>query len=217
MAELQEKIRGAFAYMQRDWDGKDCVEEMRDSGYSHWRQMEWIGFYFQMQCERLLYNVFTIPGDSYRRGSVVFDGKCEGVNFDFKAHSAYDGKGNFKGTTILNDKWSMEQSIQTNGRHGLILAQLRCAYDDSGDFRRWHQSIIGEKSKYVLQGEATGRKSRKRKISAKVERILVLTITKDSLQHLPLIKQGKNSDGSPRNFKYGLNTHNLGMFSPYEV
>jgi hypothetical protein len=203
--------------MQRDWDGKECVEEMRDSGYPHWRQMEWIGFYFQMQCEHLLSGVFDIPGDSYREGSVVFDGKCEGVNFDFKAHSSYTESGKSKGGTILNDKWSMEQSILTNGRHGLILAKLRCKYDMDGEFKKWHQSVMGEKSEYVRQGEATGRKSRKRKTSAKVERILVLTITKDNLHYLPLIKQGKNSDGSPRNVKYGLSTKHLGLFTPYEV
>ena len=111
--------------------------------------MEWIGFYFQMQCERLLSGFFTIPGDSYRDGSVEFDGKCEGMNFDFKAHSAFDTKGRFKARTILNDKWSMEQSVQDNGGHGLILAQLRCAYDEDGSFREWHQSVMGNKSAYV--------------------------------------------------------------------
>jgi hypothetical protein len=76
---------------------------------------------------------------------------------------------------------------------------------------------MGEKSEYVRQGEATGRKSRKRKTSAKVERILVLTITKDNLHYLPLVKQGKNSDGSSRNVKYGLSTKHQGLFTPYEV
>ena len=54
MSDTNDKIKKAFSYMQREWDGKECVEEMRDSHYPHWRQMEWIGFYFQMQCEKLL-------------------------------------------------------------------------------------------------------------------------------------------------------------------
>ena len=218
MPDLDAKLKTAFSYLQREWDGRECVEEMRDSGYSTgWKQMEWIGFYFQMKCEQLLKGFFAIPGESYRDGNVEFDGKSEGYNFDFKAHSAFDAEGKPKPNTILNDKLSMEQSIQAYGRHGLILAQLRCTYDFDGSFRLWHQGIKGEKSKYEKEGERTGRKSRVRKVTAKVERLIVLTITKDNLLHLPILTQGKNSDGTPRPLKYGLDTGNLSMFSPFDV
>lgn len=218
MSGLDTKIKTAFSYLQRDWDGKECVEEMRQAGYkTGWKQMEWIGFYFQMKCEELLKDCFIIPGDSYRGGNVEFDGKSEGYNFDFKAHSAFDEKGKSKPRTVLNDKLSMEQSIQANGRHGLILAQLRCTYDHDGEFRRWHQQVIGQKSQYVQEGERTGRRSRIRKVSAKVERLVVLTITKDNLHYLPIVNQGRNSNGAPRFPKYGLDTDKLALFSPYDV
>lgn len=218
MPALDAQIKNAFSYLQREWDGRGCIEEMRQSGYeTGWRQMEWIGFYFQMKCEQLLKGSFSIPGESYRSGNVEFDGKAEGYNFDFKAHSAFDAKGKPKPKTVLNDKLSMEQSIEAHGRHGLILAQLRCTYDHDGSFRRWHQSVIGEKSNYVKKGEKTGRKPRIRKVSAKVERLVVLTITKENLIYLPLVNQGKNSNGASRLPKYGLDTRYLSFYSPYEV
>lgn len=218
MPSLDVKIKKAFSYLQREWDGPTCIEEMRDNGYNTgWKQMEWIGFYFQMKCEELLKEYFIIPGDSFRGGNVEFDGKSEGYNFDFKAHSAFDTKGKPKPRTVLNDKLSMEHSIQANGRHGLILAQLRCNYDTDGSFRRWHQEIIGAKSDYVKEGERTGRRSRIRKVSAKVEKIVVLNITKENLHHLPIVNQGRNSNGAPRSPKYGLDSNKLFLFNPYDV
>lgn len=218
VTELASKIKTAFSYLQREWDGRECIEEMRQSGYNTgWKQMEWIGFYFQMKCEHLLRDTFTIPGESFRGGNVEFDGSAEGYNFDFKAHSAFDPNGKPKPLTILNDKMSMEQSIDAHGRHGLILAQLRCTYDHDGAFRDWHQRIIGKQSNYVLEGQLTGRRSRVRKVSARVERLLVLTITKDNLPYLPVMKQGRNSNGAQRFPKYGLDTKYLPHFSPYDV
>src|SRR3990172_3833840 len=66
------------------WDGKNSILEMRDSGNTQWRQMEWIGFYFQFLCEKYLSAVMQIPGPRY--GRVEFDGFLD-IPWDFKAHS----------------------------------------------------------------------------------------------------------------------------------
>lgn len=217
MVPIVEKLKSKFSYLPRCWDGQMCVEEMREKNYPHWRQMEWIGFYFQMKCEALLSGFFEIPGESFRAGSVKFDGKYAGVNYDFKAHSmfTYDG-GHSKGA-ILNDKFSMEESIRLHGHHGLILAELSCMYDLEGDFARWHQNIKGKESQYVREGRLTGRANRRRKTSAIVLSILLLTIRQDNLQYLKIYKQGKNADGSPRNLKYMLDTQFLAPFDPLDL
>lgn len=44
------------------WDGRASTVEMRDAGFPHWRQMEWIGFYFQFLCEKHLSGTADIPG-----------------------------------------------------------------------------------------------------------------------------------------------------------
>ena len=66
------------------WDGKKVISEMKSAGYPHWKQMEWIGFYFQYLCEKHLPSVMQIPGPRY--GNVSFDGMKD-TPWDFKAHA----------------------------------------------------------------------------------------------------------------------------------
>ena len=70
--------------LPKQWDGKSCVSQMKDSGCRHWRQMEWIGFYFQFCCDMYLPEVMKIPGPKY--GRVEFDGFLD-IPWDFKAHA----------------------------------------------------------------------------------------------------------------------------------
>ena len=35
------------------WDGRASILEMRDSTFPHWRQMEWIGFYFLIPLRKI--------------------------------------------------------------------------------------------------------------------------------------------------------------------
>ena len=56
---FQKEIDTIFHILQSNlsanaWNGKECIKEMRESNYAHWRQMEWPGFYFQFKCETLL-------------------------------------------------------------------------------------------------------------------------------------------------------------------
>lgn len=65
--QIGEKIKN----VPKSWDGRDSIIEMKESGYSQWKQMEWIGFYFQFLCERYLSDFMKIPGSRY--GNVSFD------------------------------------------------------------------------------------------------------------------------------------------------
>ena len=72
--------------LPRYWDGRETISFMRDNGSRNWRQMEWPGWYFQFQCERILKEKcnFEIPGPAY--GKVVFDG-FRVIPWDFKVHT----------------------------------------------------------------------------------------------------------------------------------
>lgn len=70
--ELSKEIGNILLPIPRVWEGEKAVLEMKKEGFRHWRQMEWIGWYFQFQCEQLLSGVFEIPGPRY--GNVGFDG-----------------------------------------------------------------------------------------------------------------------------------------------
>jgi hypothetical protein len=54
------------------WDGKKSILEMKKQKFAHWKQMEWIGFYFQFLCEKYLKDFMKIPGPKY--DNVRFDG-----------------------------------------------------------------------------------------------------------------------------------------------
>lgn len=217
MAHLGTRIQSSLSKFPKVWDGKECINQMREEGSKHWRQMEWIGWYFQHLCDTKLNTVFQIPGESFRNGNVSFDGAAEGYNFDFKAHAWVTASGKRKPCTVLNDKVSMDESVAKYGRHGLLLALLKCEYDQDGSFKKWHDSIKGEISEYVKDGIKSGRLSRKRKVRAYVEKYVILTITRENINRLPVMNQGRNSNGKPRMQKYGINLEDMALFSPIEV
>ena len=33
------------------WDGRKSILAMKNAGFPHWKQMEWIGWYFQFLCK----------------------------------------------------------------------------------------------------------------------------------------------------------------------
>jgi len=65
------------------WDGRRSILEMKKSGFPHWRQMEWIGFYFQFLCWKYLSGIMEIPGPKYN--NVEFDA-FRRIPWDFKTH-----------------------------------------------------------------------------------------------------------------------------------
>lgn len=66
------------------WDGKKSIMDMKKVNFSHWKQMEWIGFYFQFLYEKHLCGIMEIPGPKY--GNVKFD-DFKDIPWDFKAHA----------------------------------------------------------------------------------------------------------------------------------
>ena len=77
-------IAEAIKLIQRKWDAKKSVLEMKENNFNQWKQMEWIGFYFEFLCEKYLKNVMKFKKIKY--GNVTFDGFLD-VPFDFKSHA----------------------------------------------------------------------------------------------------------------------------------
>lgn len=82
--QLSKEVKTVLDKIPNKWVGKDAIIEMKDSGYMQWKQMEWMGFYFQYLCEKYLSKIMDIPGPKY--GNVKFDGFKE-IPWDFKAHA----------------------------------------------------------------------------------------------------------------------------------
>lgn len=81
---------------------------MRDNGGRNWRQMEWIGWYFEFLCERHLKEIMEFHKIKY--GNTSFDGFCE-VPFDFKAHAINTEVHN----VVINDTEAIEKAIEEFG------------------------------------------------------------------------------------------------------
>lgn len=97
------------------WDGRAAITELKNAGSRQWKQMEWIGFYFEHVCHSVLQDEFSFPGDKY--GRVVFDMK-RSVNWHLKAKAIKSDSRD----TILNDAKAIERSVEQHGMHGLVIA-----------------------------------------------------------------------------------------------
>ena len=192
-------IRESLKDIPVNWDGKSSIKELKSKDFQ-WRQMEWMGFYFEYLCEKYLATKgFKIPGEKY--GKVEFD-SIRNINWDMKS-SAIQSNNH---TCILNDQVAFDKSIEKYGSHGIILAMLDVEYNDENrSFQKWHSKLKGGLSEYERKRIERNAASRYRKTKAKVIQILLLVITDSNKEYLGTYKQGRNSNDKSRNFKYMLN------------
>lgn len=198
--EIEERLRSVPIL----WDGKNSILEMKNAGYKHWRQMEWMEFYFQYLCEKYLQGLFRFQFPKY--GNVSFDGLYK-TPFDFKAHATNTNSHKVP----VNDREAMECGIKEYGSVGLIIAIGDVVYDDENRiFQKWHDIIKGNPSNYVLQNKERGAKSRIRKFSFTLKRISIIEINNKTLERCNSFQKGfRNSDGSPRREKVCIDLENL--------
>jgi len=187
------------------WDGRRSIQYMRENGCRNWRQMEWIGFYFQFLCEQKLAGMtMQIPGPKY--GNVQFDAFCE-VPWDFKAHAINTSSHEI----IVNDSEATASAIKQYGQVGLVLALGKVAYNDEArTFQAWHQELKGEKSQYELDRIKRGAWSRLRKVSFDLQQISFIRITDSTLVKCGSFQSDfRNADGSPRRPKVLIDLEQL--------
>ena len=182
--------------LPKHWDGKSCILEMKNAGGRHWRQMEWIGFFFQFCCDRYLQGIMKIPGPKY--GRVEFDGFL-GIPWDFKAHAINTSSHEI----IVNDSEAIAAGISQYGSVGLVLALGKVVYNDANrTFQKWHEIVKGGKSSYELERIARGAWSRLRKTDFDLQQISFIQITDTTLVKCGSFQSDfRNSNGNPRRSK----------------
>jgi len=121
--KIAQEISKGFKNIPILWDGRKSILEMKEMGFNQWKQMEWIGWYFQFLCEKLLKSVVKIPGPRY--GNVQFDGLKE-IPWGFKAHAINTSSHQ----VIVNDSEATANAINEFGCVGLILAMGEVKYND---------------------------------------------------------------------------------------
>jgi len=202
---VSREIVDILARLPKSWDGRASILAMRDSAYTHWKQMEWIGFFFQYLCERNLVPPFMIPGPRY--GNVSFDGMYK-IPWDFKAHA----KSTKNHSIIVNDSEAIALGIEEYGCVGLVLASGDVVYDDDiRSFQMWHSQLKGGLSDYEIDRERRGTWSRRRKVSFELQQISCIRITDETMVKCGTFQQDfRNSNGRPRRKKMLLDIRDLG-------
>lgn len=210
---LIEELSGVLGEFPSHWDGRTAIGSMKNEGSRQWRQMEWIGWYFQHLCETRLSNVLEIPGSRY--GRVSFDGFAE-IPWDFKAHPERNSKGKTENQVIVNDKVAIESALEQYGEAGLILAIGEAAFDDAErGFQLWHQEFKGGQSAYEKERELRQAPSRLRKTGFNLKEIQLILLNQETLRHASPFQKGfRNSNGNPRNEKVKIE---LNLIEPFKT
>ena len=198
------KMVGPMHKLPELWDGRKSIVEMKDNGYGQWKQMEWIGWYFQFLCARTLRRILEMPGPRF--GNAEFDAMGS-VPLDFKAHAMNTSSHQI----IVNDSEATAGAIGRYGAVGLVLALGEVEYNDENRaFQAWHNALKGGESHYEVERKKRGAWSRLRKRSFRLKQISFVEITDDTL-----IKCGsfqtdfRNADGSPRRSKVLLDLEKI--------
>lgn len=206
--KLLDKLGKILAKMPAKWDGRRAILEMKNAEYPHWKQMEWIGFYFQFLCDTRLSSVMELPGPKY--GRVEFDGFFE-IPWDFKAHPTKNAKGQESKSVIVNDRLATARAIKKFSGVGLILAIGEATYNDQDrSFQIWHQEQKGGLSNYEKERMLRKALSRLRKTAFSLNEIDLILLDDKMVKRLGSFQEGfRNSDGSLRNAKVLLNLDNI--------
>ena len=211
--KLLKQLREELLKMPTFWEGRTAILEMKTAKYPHWRQMEWIGWYFQYLCEKYLSPLVQIPGPKY--GRVEFDGLAE-IPWDFKAHPSTNARGQASNLVVANDREATAQAIRQYGASGLVLAIGNAIFNDENrSFQRWHKKLKGGASHYEKERIRRKAPSRLRKTAFELQEIYLIEIDQKTIQQHPSFQEGfRNADGSPRKAKVLLD---LAMATPDDI
>ncbi len=201
--EMAVHIAKYLEGIPNNWDGKSAIIEMKNEGSRHWRQMEWIGFYFEFLCNRHLRGTMT---DGPKYGRVRFDGFFN-VPWDFKAHAQNASSSDI----IVNDLEAIASALEKYSCVGLIVASGLVHYDnEEKSFKRWHDELKGGKSSYEKERIRRKATSRRRKTHFRLDEISFVKMDVNLVEKASTAqKNWRNADGSPRRAKVKINLNSI--------
>ena len=202
--ESIESISENLGKLPKSWDGKEAIIEMKENDFNQWRQMEWIGFYFEYLCQKYLKEIMKFHKIKY--GNTSFDGFLE-VPFDFKSHAINTESHK----VIINDTEATLRAIKEYGCVIVIMALGEVVYNDKQrTFQRWHEEVKGGKSRYEKERIKRGALSRLRKTEFNLKELMFIKINEETLKKCGSFQKNfRNADGSPRRSKVMLNLDKL--------
>ena len=208
---LAEEINNHLLSIPKEWEGEDAIMAMKLGGSPNWRQMEWIGFYFEFLCKKQLNFIgFTDESKIFEYQNVKIDSFYK-IPWDLKAHCIYDKHGKEQNSIIVNDSEAINEAIKKYTDIGIIIAMGEAVYnDESGEFKEWHDALKGEESAYQKKNRIRSAWSRRRKVSFSLKQIGYVKIDKDLLITTEAFQENfRNSNDNKRRGKVLLNLDKL--------
>lgn len=190
--EMGQKL----SLIPQKWEGKSAILEMKKAGSTQWKQMEWMGFYFEFLCEKFLEGIAEIPGLRY--GNTSFDALNK-IPWDFKMHATNTSSHKI----VINDREAIEKGLKEYGAVGIIIAMGDVTYnDEKRKFQKWHEKLKGKMSEYTKKRIKRGAWSRFRKVAVELRQISFIKIDEKLLENAGSFQRGfRNADGSLRREK----------------
>lgn len=91
-------------------DGKEAILEMKENGGRNWKQIEWVGFYYEYLIDKLGFRNETAYLSPTSK-KVELDYRFDSILTDLKTHNI-----NSKPEIILNDKKVMKEALEKEGK-----------------------------------------------------------------------------------------------------
>lgn len=170
-----KELQFASQNMPKVWDGRESILEMKDAGFEYWRQVEWIEFYFKFLCQKHFDNIIHTSGVKY--GVTEFDAFRE-ISWDFKVDSVDSSTY----SVTANDAEAIADTLNGYGSYGVILAIGDMEFDDKEtSFKKWHDELREDISKYDAYRINKGIMSRIRKTVFTLEKIHFICFNSETL------------------------------------
>lgn len=194
LEQTARRLLGAIGRgLPAEWHGEEAITYLKDRDYQ-WRQMEWIGFYFERRAKDVIQSSNLRSSEPFRHGSTTFDVGVEGRTFDLKAHVSKPRAD----WAVLNDREAIERCLSEAGSWGAVIACGSAEYDVTGDFKQWHDALKGTTSAYEHDRIQRGARSRRRKRLFRLERLVALC-----LEHPDQLRDAYR-DGWMKDFQTGM-------------
>lgn len=172
-------------------DGRTILDFMHDRNQKNWKQTEFLAFYIEDFVLKFLENFgfetnkYSIKGLGQK--DVVIDTFKE-FPIDVKTSFEYED-------CLLNDKFAVDKIIEEFGKIGIIKIVSNGIKDSDFELTKYYKHLKGN-------FDEISHKTRKVKKGAYILGIDYYEILSNA--PLKIFRQGKNSNGNPRNPKYSL-------------
>ena len=198
-----EVLKQRLETIPKFWDGKKSILELKENNFQ-WRQIEWIGFWFEYWCKNNLSDIMEIPYHNKIK-NVTFDAFWK-FPWDFKTHATNNGR-----FIPVNACSAINQTVSEFGYFGLVIVKGTAEYDnEERSFRNWHRDLKGGKTSFVQKREERGSYSRTRKTSFEIKEIIGRRFDAESISRLHRFQKGfREPDGSARKEKFMIDPKDI--------